>query len=101
MENYFSQFSDKACCFEDLRSYVDLDVEAKSRWISFLASQGLSFVRIIFFLFGYAHVLSSSGNIGYRGGFAAGGQRAETTTDQSCGLGYIDRFRVVFGLQVY
>ncbi|OAX41971.1 hypothetical protein K503DRAFT_427433 [Rhizopogon vinicolor AM-OR11-026] len=44
MENYFSQFSDKACCFEDLRPYVDLGVEAKSRWISFLASQGLSFV---------------------------------------------------------
>lgn len=53
MENYFSQFGDKACCFEDLRPYVDLGADGKSRWISFLASQEPSFVRILF-LFGSA-----------------------------------------------
>ncbi|KAG1756688.1 N-acetyltransferase B complex non catalytic subunit-domain-containing protein [Suillus paluster] len=39
MENYFSQFGDKQCCFEDLRPYVDLGADAKSRWMSFLASR--------------------------------------------------------------
>ncbi|KAG1753404.1 N-acetyltransferase B complex non catalytic subunit-domain-containing protein [Suillus lakei] len=43
MENYFSQFGDKTCCFEDLRPCVDLGADAKSRWMSFLASQESSF----------------------------------------------------------
>lgn len=101
MEDYFSQFGDKACCFEDLRPYVtDLVADAKSRWISFLVSQEPSFVRAAF-LFWSARVLSPSGTIGYLGGFAAGGQRAEATTDQHRGLRYIHRFRVILGLQVY
>lgn len=43
MENYFSQFGDKACCFEDLRPCVNLGADANSRWINFLASQEPSF----------------------------------------------------------
>jgi N-terminal acetyltransferase B complex non-catalytic subunit len=58
MENYFSQFGDKACCFEDLQPYVDLGADAKSRWTSFLQSQEPSFVRTIIFVWVYC-VLNS------------------------------------------
>jgi len=51
MEKYFSQFGDKACCFEDLRPYVNLGTDEKLRWTAFLASQEPSFVRVMF-LFG-------------------------------------------------
>ncbi|KAI0082628.1 actin cytoskeleton organization protein [Panus rudis PR-1116 ss-1] len=39
VESYFSQFGDKACCYEDLVPYVDFEGEEFSKWTSFLNTQ--------------------------------------------------------------
>lgn len=44
-ENYFSQFGDKACCYEDLLPYLAFEGEELEQWTSFLNSRK-SFVSI-------------------------------------------------------
>lgn len=36
MQAYFQKFGDKACCFEDLRPYLELDSDGLARWTDFL-----------------------------------------------------------------
>ncbi|KAJ7097819.1 actin cytoskeleton organization protein [Mycena belliarum] len=43
MKQYFEEIGDKACCFEDLKPYLTLDVEDGERWVSFLRSLMPSF----------------------------------------------------------
>ncbi|CAL1704660.1 unnamed protein product [Somion occarium] len=38
-ENYFSQFGDKACCYEDLLPYLAFEGEELEQWTSFLNSR--------------------------------------------------------------
>ncbi|KAL4251731.1 MDM20/NAA25 family protein [Abortiporus biennis] len=38
-ENYFSKFSSKACCYEDLQPYVLFEGDELAKWTSFLESQ--------------------------------------------------------------
>ncbi|KAK0463946.1 actin cytoskeleton organization protein [Desarmillaria tabescens] len=38
IQQYFEKIGDKACCFEDLLPYVDLDGDDLSRWTSYLKS---------------------------------------------------------------
>ena len=45
MENYFDQFGDKACCYEDLLGYLDMESAPLGQWTTFLASHQASFVR--------------------------------------------------------
>lgn len=47
MENYFTEFGDKACCFEDLISFLDLETTSLDRWKAFLAHHQPSFVSTI------------------------------------------------------
>ena len=44
VQQYFEQFGDKACCFEDLKPYLTLGVEDLVRWTSFLEAVPTSFV---------------------------------------------------------
>lgn len=44
IEDYFTQFGDKACCFEDLKAYLDTDIASSQRWRNTLASHRPSFV---------------------------------------------------------
>lgn len=44
MEDYFSQFGDKACCFEDLRGCLDEEIVFSARWKAVLAGHQPSFV---------------------------------------------------------
>ncbi|KIJ69304.1 hypothetical protein HYDPIDRAFT_105904 [Hydnomerulius pinastri MD-312] len=46
MENYLAQFGDKASCFEDLMSYLDMESASLERWTAFLASQQPSFASV-------------------------------------------------------
>ncbi|KAF8559771.1 actin cytoskeleton organization protein [Imleria badia] len=46
MENYFTQFGDKACCFEDLISFLDLETTSLGRWKAFLAHHQPSFASV-------------------------------------------------------
>lgn len=39
LEKYFELFSDKACCAEDLKSYIRLDEVELPKWTAFLQSQ--------------------------------------------------------------
>ncbi|GBE82163.1 hypothetical protein SCP_0405430 [Sparassis crispa] len=39
LKQYFQQFGDKGCCYEDLRTYVELEGDDLSAWTSFLESQ--------------------------------------------------------------
>ncbi|KAI6160023.1 N-acetyltransferase B complex non catalytic subunit-domain-containing protein [Pisolithus thermaeus] len=42
MADYFAQFGDKACCFEDLRAYLDLEIASSEQWEAILANQNFS-----------------------------------------------------------
>jgi hypothetical protein len=47
MENYLAQFGDKAACFEDLMSYLDMESGPFERWTAFLSNHQPSFVSSI------------------------------------------------------
>ena len=47
MENYLTELGDKACCFEDLISFLDLDTTSLDRWKAFLARHQPSFVSTV------------------------------------------------------
>ncbi|KAF5315874.1 hypothetical protein D9611_004760 [Ephemerocybe angulata] len=42
LEKYFAVVGDKACCFEDLKPYVILEDEQRSRWTTFLEQLHIS-----------------------------------------------------------
>lgn len=44
MEYYFDKIGDKACCFEDLKPYLELQGDELVKWTSFLRSIHASFV---------------------------------------------------------
>ncbi|KAI6036277.1 N-acetyltransferase B complex non catalytic subunit-domain-containing protein [Pisolithus microcarpus] len=46
MADYLAQFGDKACCFEDLKAYLDPDIASSEQWETILANQNLSFASI-------------------------------------------------------
>ncbi|KAF8447742.1 actin cytoskeleton organization protein [Boletus edulis BED1] len=46
MEDYFTQFGDKACCFEDLTSFLDLETASLDRWKAFLTQHQPSFASV-------------------------------------------------------
>ncbi|KAN0077095.1 N-acetyltransferase B complex (NatB) non catalytic subunit domain containing protein [Tylopilus felleus] len=46
MENYFTQFGDKACCFEDLINFLDLETTLLDQWKAFLARHQPSFASV-------------------------------------------------------
>ncbi|KAL4067946.1 N-acetyltransferase B complex non catalytic subunit-domain-containing protein [Scleroderma yunnanense] len=46
LEDYFSQFGDKACCFEDLKGYLDSEIASSERWQSTLLSHRPSFESV-------------------------------------------------------
>lgn len=46
IEDYFSQFGDKACCFEDLKGYLDPQIASSERWKNTLASHRPSFESV-------------------------------------------------------
>ncbi|KAF9464770.1 N-acetyltransferase B complex non catalytic subunit-domain-containing protein [Collybia nuda] len=43
MEHYFEEIGDKACCFEDLKPYLDLEGNECLKWTSFLEATPASF----------------------------------------------------------
>ncbi|KAF8625781.1 hypothetical protein AX15_005171 [Amanita polypyramis BW_CC] len=45
IQEYFEKIGDKACCFEDLRPYLDLDAEDFAKWTSFLESTPNNFTN--------------------------------------------------------
>ncbi|KAG9318673.1 N-acetyltransferase B complex non catalytic subunit-domain-containing protein [Chiua virens] len=46
METYFTGFGDKACCFEDLASFLDLEIMSLDHWKTFLANHQPSFASV-------------------------------------------------------
>ncbi|KAH0827176.1 N-acetyltransferase B complex non catalytic subunit-domain-containing protein [Lanmaoa asiatica] len=46
MENYFTEFGDKACCFEDLICFLDSETTSPDRWKAFLAHHQPSFASV-------------------------------------------------------
>jgi len=44
MKQYFVQVGDKACCFEDLKPYLDLGDDELLEWTTFLESVSQIFV---------------------------------------------------------
>ncbi|KIJ16949.1 hypothetical protein PAXINDRAFT_168389 [Paxillus involutus ATCC 200175] len=46
MENYLAQFGDKAACFEDLMSYLDMESGPFERWTAFLSNHQPSFASV-------------------------------------------------------
>ncbi|KAI6005647.1 N-acetyltransferase B complex non catalytic subunit-domain-containing protein [Pisolithus albus] len=46
MADYLAQFGDKACCFEDLKAYLDPDIASSEQWETILANQNLSFETV-------------------------------------------------------
>ncbi|KAH7889369.1 N-acetyltransferase B complex non catalytic subunit-domain-containing protein [Phlebopus sp. FC_14] len=46
MEHYFTQFGDKACCYEDLLSYLDLEGASLEQWTTFLTNHNPSFASV-------------------------------------------------------
>lgn len=44
MKQYFLQVGDKACCFEDLKPYLDLEENELSEWTAYLESVSQTFV---------------------------------------------------------
>ncbi|KAG8217714.1 N-acetyltransferase B complex non catalytic subunit-domain-containing protein [Butyriboletus roseoflavus] len=46
MENYFTEFGDKPCCFEDLISFLDLETTSLDRWKAFFAHHQPSFASV-------------------------------------------------------
>jgi N-terminal acetyltransferase B complex non-catalytic subunit len=47
MQQYFLNVGDKACCFEDLKPYLQLETDDLSLWTQFLDSLTPS-VRLVF-----------------------------------------------------
>ncbi|TFK54787.1 hypothetical protein OE88DRAFT_1653277 [Heliocybe sulcata] len=43
LQKYWHKFGDKACFYEDVKPYLDLDADDLSRWVSFLDSQQPSY----------------------------------------------------------
>ena len=46
LEAYFQNFGGKACCYEDLQPYVELEGEELARWTSVLEKQTASSVSL-------------------------------------------------------
>ncbi|KAF8163363.1 actin cytoskeleton organization protein [Crassisporium funariophilum] len=46
MQQYFEKFGDKACCFEDLKPYLELEADDLKQWISFLEGVPTSFTTV-------------------------------------------------------
>ncbi|KAG6336410.1 hypothetical protein ID866_2683 [Astraeus odoratus] len=46
MEHYFTQFGDKACCFEDLRGYLEPEIASSERWRAVLSANQPSFESV-------------------------------------------------------
>lgn len=44
VQQYFERFGDKACCFEDLKPYLTMEIEDLVKWTSFLENVPTSFV---------------------------------------------------------
>jgi len=44
MKEYFFQVGDKACCFEDLKPYLDLEKNELLAWTTYLESVSRTFV---------------------------------------------------------
>lgn len=45
LKEYLEKIGDKACCYEDLKPYIDLEEESLAEWTSFLDALPTSFVR--------------------------------------------------------
>ena len=46
IKDYFEKFGDKACCFEDLKPYMDLDQDNLAQFSAVLESVPKSFVSL-------------------------------------------------------
>lgn len=47
LKQYFLQVGDKACCFEDLKPYLDLEENELLAWTTFLESVPQTFVSLL------------------------------------------------------
>ena len=46
MKEHFHQVGDKACCFEDLKPYLDLEEDELLAWTTYLESVSQTFVSL-------------------------------------------------------
>lgn len=57
MKEYFLQVGDKACCFEDLKPYLDLEKNELLAWTTYLESVSRNFVSLCIKVQSLANVL--------------------------------------------